>query len=253
MAFPGEHLFYFPLEGRLAGFEDGVEFCSGPGELIWVPAGVPFHFWLPPGEKLYLCRFRLSTSRPITGSPALPIRFPVAGNCRLWMERLALEAETTKPQAASCHAERIRGLLLCLFTELARIERSAGPEPVNSRLTGGQQNTIRDFLAERAAHLPEVPWPGSAELARHLRLSPDYFTRLFTRTYGQPPRRWLLEQRVRLAALRLAESRLNVSEVAAEFGYENVFLFSRQFRQVMGQSPSQYRADPGLITRSSKG
>lgn len=239
-----EHLFYFPLEGGLAGFlEGGEEFRSTPGELIWVPADTAFHFWLPPEDKLYLCRFRLSANRPIAQGAPAPIRFPGAGNCRPWMERLAIEAEAATPIVAPYQPERVRGLLLCLFTELARREpfhRAAAP----AGLTATQQTAVREYLTERAAQVAKSGWPTPADLARHLRLSPDYFTRLFTRGFGQPPRRWLLEQRIRLAALRLAESPLNVSEVAAEFGYDNVFLFSRQFRQVLGRSPSEHRRSP---------
>jgi AraC-like DNA-binding protein len=229
--FPREHLFYFPTDGRLAGqLADGAEFTTQPGELLWVPADTPFQFWLPEGEKLSLCRFRLSVNRELSAPDV--VRFPGAGACRLWMEQLATEAEAALPH----QTERVRGLLLCLFTELVRLGTLA--ETATGGLTTTQVDSLRTLVAERGA---SGGWLAPADLARHLRLSPDYFTRLFTRTLGIPPRRWLLEQRIRLAALRLEESQLNVTEVAAEFGYENVFLFSRQFRQVMARSPLEYR------------
>jgi AraC family transcriptional regulator, arabinose operon regulatory protein len=42
-------------------------------------------------------------------------------------------------------------------------------------------------------------------------------------------------------AQRLAESRESIGRIAAEFGYPDAFFFSRQFRAVMGCSPSTWR------------
>jgi AraC-like DNA-binding protein len=50
-----------------------------------------------------------------------------------------------------------------------------------------------------------------------------------------------MRQRLHYAAQRLLESGLNVTEAALELGYSDVFLFSRQFKQVLGCSPRTYR------------
>lgn len=52
---------------------------------------------------------------------------------------------------------------------------------------------------------------------------------------------------MRLGALRLLESTLNVSQIALELGYRDVFLFSRQFKSVMGENPSAYRQNHGAL------
>lgn len=80
-----------------------------------------------------------------------------------------------------------------------------------------------------------------AALPHGLRLTPDYFARIFRRTYGVSPRTWIVRERIKLAALRLTESQLSIGEVANEFGYGDIFFFSRQFKQVMGRSPRSYR------------
>jgi len=60
------------------------------------------------------------------------------------------------------------------------------------------------------------------------------FLRLFSAT-------WLLQQRLRHAAVLLRESNARVSEVASKLGYSEIYLFSRQFRQMFGASPKKYR------------
>jgi len=40
---------------------------------------------------------------------------------------------------------------------------------------------------------------------------------------------------------RRAESTASITEVAEEFGYDGLFRFSRQFREVMGCAPRTWR------------
>lgn len=242
---PREHLLHFPLEGSFMAQVGGREFRVEKGGLLWVPAGVAFHFWLPPGERLFASRFRLTPREPLPWPSAAPFAwYPDAERCRPWFE--AIIAEAGAHEAEPFRASRLRAMLVCLFSELARLEDAAGrksPPAGGHRLSRSQREALGHFLAERVPHAGRDGWPAPADLARHLRLSPDYFTRLFTRSYGKPPRRWLLEERIHLAALRLEESRLNITEVALEFGYESVFLFSRQFKAVLGRSPGHWRRE----------
>jgi AraC family transcriptional regulator, arabinose operon regulatory protein len=48
-------------------------------------------------------------------------------------------------------------------------------------------------------------------------------------------------ERVRRAGVDLAESSMSVTAVAERNGYEDIYFFSRQFKQVTGLSPRQYR------------
>jgi len=244
---PREHLLHFPLEGSfLARIGGGREFRVEKESLLWVPAGTALHFRLPPGEKLFSTRFRLIPRRPLPWPLAEPyVCVPDAARCRPWFEGIVAEAGLERGEPF--HASRLRAMLICLFTEMERIAATRAPAAGEGvglpRLNRSQREAVAHFMAERASRAREQGWPTPADLARHLRLSPDYFTRLFTRTYGRPPRRWLLEERIHLAALRLEESRLNITEVAGEFGYENGFLFSRQFKAVLGRSPSRFRRE----------
>ena len=115
--------------------------------------------------------------------------------------------------------------------------RLAAPQRKEEGLSLAQRLHLHRLLEERAAS-----GIAPSELAASLQLSPDYFARQFRHSFGIAPRTWIKRERVRLAAQTLLESNLSVKEVAHHFGFSDIFLFSRQFKQVTGQSPSAYRA-----------
>ena len=90
--------------------------------------------------------------------------------------------------------------------------------------------------------------------ARSLGQEPLRFTRLFQATYGCPPRQWLIRHRIERAAERLVDGNPHIGSVAEQFGYPDLFLFSRQFRRVMGVSPRQWRDLPpgGRLTPAGR-
>lgn len=139
------------------------------------------------------------------------------------------------------HPARMRGLIACLLSEIARA--TEGDTDEKGLFSPAQRAHIRRVIAESNRATP-------ADLARALELSPDYFSRSFRRTFGLSPRRFLVEERLRLAALRLLESPRNVSQIALELGYADVFLFSRQFKAHFGHSPTAYRAQHEAVERA---
>jgi AraC family transcriptional regulator len=76
------------------------------------------------------------------------------------------------------------------------------------------------------------------DMANDAASSPYHFSRLLSRTTGEPPvtmrRRVLLER----AAWQLADGRGSVTEAAWTAGYESVEGFSRAFTRAFGRSPS---------------
>lgn len=65
--------------------------------------------------------------------------------------------------------------------------------------------------------------------------------REFSAAYHQTPIRYLEQVRMEKACILLRETSLNIHEVAADVGYENVTHFIRLFRNETGMTPGQYR------------
>ncbi len=72
-------------------------------------------------------------------------------------------------------------------------------------------------------------------------LSPAYFSRLFSAEMGTSFREYALQIRLERARHFLEETGMSVGEVAQALGYDDLFLFSRQFKQHYGFPPSHLR------------
>jgi AraC-like DNA-binding protein len=70
-----------------------------------------------------------------------------------------------------------------------------------------------------------------------------HFARAFKAAYGETPRQYLTRRRIERAKTFLRTANLSVTEVCLLVGFESPGSFSARFRQLVGQSPSEYRAD----------
>jgi len=84
------------------------------------------------------------------------------------------------------------------------------------------------------------------ELAFLCNMSLSTFKRKFSRIYGVPPNKWLLQKRMELAADLLLHRREKPSEVYHKVGYENHSSFTQSFKQVYGVTPSDFQQGGGV-------
>jgi len=79
------------------------------------------------------------------------------------------------------------------------------------------------------------------QLAGHCALSKYHFARMFQLSFGLPPHRYVLAQRLRHAQHLLRHSMLALSEIALSCGFASASHFSNRFRQAFGATPGHYR------------
>jgi AraC-like DNA-binding protein len=92
-------------------------------------------------------------------------------------------------------------------------------------------------LADRHYHSPL----DLDALAGAAHVSKYHFARCFTETYGETPMRYLTRRRIERAQDLLRSVNLTVTEVCMMVGFTSLGSFSSRFRELVGESPTQYR------------
>jgi AraC family transcriptional regulator len=80
------------------------------------------------------------------------------------------------------------------------------------------------------------------ELSASVEMSPYHFCRLFKRSTGLPPHKYVNRERIRRAQQLIAENQLSLVEIADDLGFSDQSHFTRTFHRVLGVTPSQYSA-----------
>jgi transcriptional regulator GlxA family with amidase domain len=83
-------------------------------------------------------------------------------------------------------------------------------------------------------------WPVQ-RLAEVSCVSPAHFARSFKQAFGLPPHRYLLTRRIERAMAMLRDTDLAVTDIAFQTGWASLGTFGRNFRDITGESPGQFR------------
>jgi AraC-like DNA-binding protein len=176
----------------------------------------------------------LGAARPVvrTGSSRLP-----ADRCKS-----IYEAFRKRNPAASLEAA---GHLLLLLASLRDLAADEAPAPL--RPESHHEELVRQVIGYLSAQYAEpVTIEGMAEALGYNRA---YLSRLFKAHTGLSPSAFLLRIRADHGRRLLRERpELTVEQVASSAGFQDALYFSKQFRRLYGQSPTEYR---GSVARAA--
>jgi AraC-like DNA-binding protein len=79
-------------------------------------------------------------------------------------------------------------------------------------------------------------------LARTALMSPAHFSRRFREAYSETPYSYLMTRRIERAKALLRRGDLSVTDVCFAVGCTSLGSFSARFTELVGESPSSYRA-----------
>jgi AraC-like DNA-binding protein len=95
----------------------------------------------------------------------------------------------------------------------------------------------RDRMDREYAEPLDVP-----ALARTALMSPAHFARRFRDVYSETPYSYLMTRRIERAAALLRRGDVSVTDACFAVGCSSLGSFSARFTQVLGETPSAYRA-----------
>jgi len=173
--------------------------------------------------------------------PLYRTRHPLHNQLRLAPMRLAsiraqldkmLHEYTSRPPA---YMTMLQAYFVQLVIELSRDYSAREPDKMYSDTTLELANAI--MLMERGYQQPLT----LHDLATAAHMSQSHFLRVFKETFGLPPIQYLIRIRITHACHLLINTPKPITEVAHDVGFDDGNYFSRQFKQVMGDSPQVYR------------
>jgi AraC-like DNA-binding protein len=94
----------------------------------------------------------------------------------------------------------------------------------------------RDLIDREYARPLDVP-----TIARHALMSPAHFSRQFRAAYGETPYSYLMTRRIE-RAMALLRAGMSVTDACMTVGCTSLGSFSSRFTELLGETPSAYRA-----------
>src|SRR5829696_2721861 len=94
----------------------------------------------------------------------------------------------------------------------------------------------RDLIDREYAEPLDVP-----AMARAALMSPAHFSRKFRAAYGETPYTYLMTRRIERSKAFLRQG-MSVTDTCFAVGCTSLGSFSSRFTEIVGQTPSQYRA-----------
>jgi AraC family transcriptional regulator len=223
--------------------ESSLQDCTR--KLVLVPAGRQYRDWQEPRTLSRLVFFYLDPAR--LAQDAQTARSVSEITPRLFFEdgtlmATALKLATLIESGAPDHEPYIEALGVVLEHELKRVDAAkiGAQASAGGGLALWQRRKAAAYIEE---HLTETI--SLEALADRVGLSACYFCRAFRRSFGMPPQRYQLTQRVERAKALLSKHAASVTDVGLSVGYSDASAFCTAFRRVTGVTPSAYRRSLG--------
>lgn len=139
-------------------------------------------------------------------------------------------------QTGSHHAQIMDAMLRTLlykYSDIYHLETRLSDKLRQHRSTLSQ---VRSSIYSSGAYQKTVP-----ELAEESNLSVSYFQHIYKELFGVSVKHDLINSRIERAKYLLSIDVDTVASIAEMCGYENVEHFIRQFKALIGMTPSQYK------------
>jgi AraC-like DNA-binding protein len=152
-----------------------------------------------------------------------------------WEEDL----EPAKPELEKVVLLEMQARLIRLACRLPATRHSPRKSERNAPLTGFGLNRVEQMACYIAQHYTEGLTV--QEIARCVKLHPNYAMNLFQKTFGTTLINYLTQHRVSHAQRLLATTDLTIAEIAFDSGFNSLSRFNEAFRRACGCSPRDYR------------
>ena len=237
-----------PIEGELFSVIDQVEYCVRQGEVLIIPAGCPHSLRMELGSVRDLILFEMNNAFTLKEFGAFrqmmskPIYLHAEHTACAGVREKLVELVEVYRSGKMLRNMHCYALLLEIYAQLGEsyLETSATQTEVNAinRQLSGEDafNRALDYVSEN--YMDDVTLDSLAAYAGFSRYT---LSRMFRQHTGQTFTQYLNKRRVTMAEELLASTKVPVTQVALQCGFNSIATFNRVFRDVRGCTPTQYR------------
>ena len=138
------------------------------------------------------------------------------------------------------YLEEAKGILLALLAEVARLNRSSQEENIE------EKGKITNMIARSIDYISQYYMEDIriGDLAKASHISETHFRRVFTSYMHMSPLEYINKVRIQTACEILKKTDEPISDIAYKCGFTTNSTFNRNFRQLMGMSPAEWRKRP---------
>ncbi len=164
---------------------------------------------------------------------------------RYGLDLLLDEVENIVDQELSTHtefySEIIQANLRNLWYHLLRIMPVADDPGTMQSRRNSMLNDFQNLLSYMEEHTQNISLEEAADM---MHFSPSHFSKVFKQLTGINFVRYMNIIRITQASELLKDPDMNIAQVAFSCGFQNIRTFNRVFREITGQTPSEYKALP---------
>jgi AraC family transcriptional regulator len=158
-----------------------------------------------------------------------PCSHPLPAEASGLLDQVRQAIERNQPEGARAAALRLATLL----TQTAAPTTAPG---VRGGLAPWQQRKIDRYVRDHLERPVQIE-----ELAEQIPLSVSHFCRAFKETFGDTPHAYLIRLRLETAQQLMLSTAEPLSQIALASGFADQAHLSKQFRRVVGDTPSAWR------------
>lgn len=109
----------------------------------------------------------------------------------------------------------------------------------HEKSTGTPQEAVEELVVYIRSHLSEKL--SLSDLAYRAGMTPNYLNKVFKDQTGDTVNKFMINERMKLAARMLEEGKVKSYAIAEYLGYDNYANFVNMFKKTYGVSPNEYR------------
>jgi AraC-like DNA-binding protein len=207
---------------------DGTTWSLPPARAALIRAGVSIEVTIPQPVTTASVLFDRTFAPPPRANLAVvdltPLARSLISECSRW---------TDEDVPLDEYAE-------AMFRALAQVTWGLAENPSPARMPAGRSPEVRRALAITAERIRDDP--RLVDVADEIGLASRSLARRFEQELGMTWRAALRRLRVLRAIEQLASTEHSVTQIAMDVGYSSMSAFQTAFRDLIGQTPSEYRA-----------